>query len=141
MSLSLFMSLSLSLSISLSFCWSGYVSSSLRLNVSRFTSFWECSLVVFVTMVTHLLTYSVTRSPIELSWGQLKSDPVTDQCSVELIALLKNKNFRIQIDVLPYIRVADVEVPKGRTPNIRYFVAKLGIVAIYALYEWPPKAA
>ena len=28
--------------------------------------------------------------------------------------------------------------PKGRTPNIRYFVAKLSIVAIYALYEWPP---
>ena len=23
----------------------------------------------------------------------------------------------------------------GRTPNIRYFVAKLGIVAIYALFE------
>ena len=28
--------------------------------------------------------------------------------------------------------------PKGRTPNIRYFVAKLSIVAIYALFEWPP---
>ena len=28
--------------------------------------------------------------------------------------------------------------PKGRTPNIRYFVAKLSNVAIYALYEWPP---
>ena len=27
---------------------------------------------------------------------------------------------------------------KGRTPNICYFVAKLSIVAIYALYEWPP---
>ena len=29
---------------------------------------------------------------------------------------------------------------KGRTPNIRYFVAKLSIVAIYALYERPPKS-
>ena len=27
--------------------------------------------------------------------------------------------------------------PKGRTPNIRYFVAKLSNVAIYALYERP----
>ena len=27
---------------------------------------------------------------------------------------------------------------KGMTPNIRYFVAKLSIVAIYALYERPP---
>ena len=46
------------------------------------------------------------------------------------------------------IRVADVEVPqyrrysKGqgllRKEGPRYFVAKLSIVAIYALYEWPP---
>ena len=30
--------------------------------------------------------------------------------------------------------------PKGRTSNIRYFVAKLSIVAIYALFEWPPQS-
>ena len=41
-------------------------------------------------------------------------------------------------------RVAEVEGPwsgssaKGRTPDIRYFVAKLSVVAIYALYERPP---
>ena len=27
---------------------------------------------------------------------------------------------------------------KGKTPNIRYFVAKLSIVAIYALFEKSP---
>ena len=45
-------------------------------------------------------------------------------------------------------KVADVGVPavhkksgsatKGRTPNKRYFVAKLSIDAIYVLFERPP---
>ena len=47
--------------------------------------------------------------------------------------------------MLACVRVADVaraaltersgSSTKGRTPNIRYFVAKLSIVAIYALFE------
>ena len=44
-----------------------HVSSSLWSNVSRFTSLWECSLWMSLTMVSHSLTQSVTRSPIELS--------------------------------------------------------------------------
>ena len=48
-------------------------------------------------------------------------------------------------DISHFIRVADVaraaltersgSSTKGRTPNIRYFVAKLSIVAMYALFE------
>ena len=38
----------------------------------------------------------------------------------------------------PAVPARSVSSPKGRTPNIRYFVAKLSIVAIYSLYERPP---
>ena len=70
LSLSLSLYLSLSLSLSLSFFWSGHVPSSPWSNVSRVTSLWGHSGVVFSKGGS--VTQSVTRSPIELSAGQLK---------------------------------------------------------------------
>ena len=61
MSFSLRLSLSLSLSLAVSFCWSGHVSWSLWSNVRRVTSLSECSLVVFLTMVTYLFTHLLTQ--------------------------------------------------------------------------------
>ena len=73
MYLSLSLYLSLYLSMSLSFCWSGHVSSSLWSNVRRVTTLSECSLVVFLTMVSQSLTYLLSdKVTYRAVWGQLK---------------------------------------------------------------------
>ena len=67
------LSMSLSLSLAVSFCLSGHVSSSLWSNVRRVTTLSESSLVVFLIMVTYLLTHLlIDKVTYRAVWGQLK---------------------------------------------------------------------
>ena len=86
------------------------------------------------------------------SCGKLASDRICEDQEVSQAVLSRSEAvLSTQSSVLSCAgvgRVADVDVPqyrrysKGqgllRKEGPRYFVAKLSIVAIYALYEWPP---